>query len=290
MAPPKKAKPTESCVDEPTLKDMISMLTSMNEKMEKIETIESEVKSLRILLNDLKTENKQLKAESRETERKLNDMNLKNISLENRINSLEQYNRSWSARAMNIPLSEEEESDNQAVADKVYELLLLPILQGAVEKKIITTVPPVNQLLEIAHVLPGKAGHPKPVIMRFLNRNVRETIFRLKKYYSPREGGPGAGAGGARSARGSGGAGAGRGGGGGGGEEGGGFEGRGRYLYPLYEDLSRASFQKMRAIAGDSRVKACWSVKGQIKFVLLRSPNEVKRVVSLLDPLEDILK
>jgi hypothetical protein len=46
----------------------------------------------------------------------------------------------------------------------------------------------------------------------------------------------------------------------------------------------------MRAIANDNRVKACWSVKGQIKYTLVSSPNEVRRVISLLDPIEDILK
>jgi hypothetical protein len=218
-------------------------------------------------------------------------MNVKNNALENRINNLEQYNRSWSARAMNIPLSEQEASDNNTVAAKVYDLLLLPILKGAVERKQLTAVPTVDQLLEIAHVLPGKAGHPKPVIMRFYNRNVKELIFKLKKFHSPRE---------VNSNTGGGGTGGGRAGGGGGAvggavggaaeEEGGGFEGRGRYLYPLYEDLSRASFLKMRAIANDNRVKACWSIKGQIKFTLVNSPNEVRRVISLLDPLDDILK
>ncbi len=297
--PPKNSKKpiTSDSGDEDSLKDMIrdmaAQLTSMNQKMDKIDSIESEMKGLKILLNDLKSENKQLKTEARETDRKLSDMNVKNNALENRINNLEQYNRSWSARAMNIPLSEQEASDNNAVAAKVYDLLLLPILKGAVERKHLTAVPTVDQLLEIAHVLPGKAGYPKPVIMRFYNRNGKELIFKLKKFHSPRE---------TNSSTGGGGTGGGRGGGGGGGgaagravggaaeEDGGGFEGRGRYLYPLYEDLSRASFLKMRAIANDNRVKACWSVKGQIKFTLVSSPNEVRRVISLLDPLEDILK
>jgi hypothetical protein len=141
-------------------------------------------------------------------------------------------------------------------------------------------VPPIEQVLELAH--------PKPIIMRFLNRKLRDTVFQLKKFYSPREGNSGAGGGAGR--RGSWGGGAGPEGWGADTErEEGGFEGRGRYLYPLYEDLSRASFQKMRAIANDSRTKACWSVKGQIKFTLVRNPSEVKRVLSLFDPLDDIL-
>jgi hypothetical protein len=37
-------------------------------------------------------------------------------------------------------------------------------------------------------------------------------------------------------------------------------------------------------------VKSCWSAKGQIKFVLHRSPADVKKVVSILDTLNDILR
>jgi hypothetical protein len=285
--PPKNTKKTvgqnDSGDEETSLKDMMRVMSAQ------LTSLTSEVKDLKTLICDLKNENAQLKAEAKVTEQKLCDMNTKNISLENRLNTLEQYNRSWSARVLNIPLSGEEETNNQAVASKVYSLLLKPILEGAVEKGIITTVPPIEQVLELAHVLPGKAGHPKPIIMRFLNRNLRDTVFQLKKFYSPREGNGGAGGGAGR--RGAWGGGAGPVGRGADTErEEGGFEGRGRYLYPLYEDLSRASFQKMRAIANDSRTKACWSVKGQIKFTLVRNPSEVKRVVSLLDPLDDILK
>jgi chromosome segregation ATPase len=50
--------------------------------MDKVDSIESEMKGLKILLNDLKSENKQLKTEARETDRKLSDMNLKNNALD----------------------------------------------------------------------------------------------------------------------------------------------------------------------------------------------------------------
>jgi chromosome segregation ATPase len=125
---------------EESLKDMMrsmsSQLKSLNEKMEKIEVIESEVKSLKVLLNDVRNENKQqLKSEAKETEKKLKDMNERNNFLENRVNNLEQYHRSWSARALNIPLSPNEESDNVLVMNKIYNVLLLPILRGAVERR-----------------------------------------------------------------------------------------------------------------------------------------------------------
>jgi hypothetical protein len=274
------------------MKAMSKQLTDMNKKLEKIESIETEVRGLRVLINDLKNKNKELKAEARATDRKLLEMNEKNNALENRLNNLEQHHRGWSARVLNIQLSKEEEGDNFKVRDKVYNMALLPILRGAVEKNLLPAVPTADQLLEVAHVLPGPAGQPKPIIMRFYNRNVRDLCFRLKKHFAPRAGRGGAGEGGA----GGGGARGGRGGATGdaggevGAEEAGGFEGRGRYLYPFYEDLTWASFQKMRAIAKDSRVKACWSVKGQIKFILNSKPEEVRRVDSLLDSLDIILK
>jgi hypothetical protein len=46
----------------------------------------------------------------------------------------------------------------------------------------------------------------------------------------------------------------------------------------------------MRAITNDERVKACWTIKGQIRFVLHKNEKDVRRVQSLLTPLDDILK
>jgi hypothetical protein len=261
------------------MRNIQAQLTGLTAKMEKIDVIENEVKSMRVLLTDLKNENKQLRSEVRECEQKLCEMNERNNLLENRLHSLEQHHRGWSARILNIPLKPEEEMDNYKVRDVVYNTALLPILKGAVEKKLLPAVPTAEQLLEMAHVLPGKPGQPKPVILRFFNRNEREVIFRLKKLYAPRlERGSTGGAGGA------GGAGR-RGDGGGDGEE-----ERSRLAYPMYEDLTRATFQKLRAISQDSRVKSCWTVKGQIRFTLHSSVNEIKKVVSILDPLDKILK
>jgi hypothetical protein len=228
-----------------------------------------------VLLSDLKSENVQLKADARENERKLSEMNERNNHLEDRLNNLEQHHRGWGARILNVPLTPEEEADNNRVRDIVFNIALRPILEGAVAKNLLSKVPTADQLLETAHVLPGKAGQPKPIIMRFYNRNVRDVCFTLKKYYAPRVEQSGGGRDGAAR----------------GGDEGaGGFEGRGRYLYPLYEDLTRATFLKMRAITNDERVKACWTIKGQIRFVLHKNEKDVRRVQSLLTPLDDILK
>jgi hypothetical protein len=281
--------------EEPSMLDLIKdMSTQLRGLTSKMDNIETEVKGLKVMLTDLKNENKQLKAEARENERKIAELSDHNNKLEDRLNSLEQHHRGWSARILNIPLPEGEH-DNDSVRDTVYSLALLPILKGAVSKKLLREVPTAEQLLEVCHVLPGKPGQPRPIIMRFYNRNVRDIVFRMKKYFAPREGSDGVGGGAASSGPGFAGntgvaaARASSAGADGGGDPGG-FEGRGRYAYPLYEDLTRAAFMKMRALSQDSRVKSCWSIKGQIKFILHSNVKEIKKVSSLLEPLDTILK
>jgi hypothetical protein len=297
MPPKKDAQKKDE--DEPSsmldmIKEMSVQLRGLTSKMDKIDSIDSEVKSLKVMLTDLKNENKQLKAEARENERKIAELSEHNNKLEDRLNHLEQHHRGWSARILNIPLPDGD-LDNDTVRDTVYNLALLPILRGAASKNLLREVPTADQLLEVCHVLPGKPGHPRPIIMRFFNRNVRDIVFRMKKYYAPREGAGGAGPGatgrrpGAAGNAGRAGAGASAGGDDGDGDPGG-FEGKGRYLYPLYEDLTRAAFLKMRAISQDSRVKSCWTIKGQIKFILHSNVKEIKKVSSLLDSLDTILK
>jgi FtsZ-binding cell division protein ZapB len=276
-----KKKPSNtpgSDEEDESVKDMLKnislQLNTMNGKMD---STENEVKGLRVLFEDLKQENSQLKTTVKEMDRKLNEMNRKNCELEVRFNNLEQHHRGWSARFLNIPVSEEEERNPDTVIERVYNLALLPILRGAHDLKQLKTIPAAAELLEVAHVLPAKPGETKPIIARFYNRNIRDLCFRLKKDFATREEGR-------RNQRDERGAAGGR------SDGGGGFEGRGKYCFPFYEDLTRATFLKMRAIAKDEKVKACWSTKGQIKFVLHSNPAEVKKVVSILDPLDMILK
>ena len=150
--PPKGSKKTVEEDDDVSMIDMMrsmssqisslhSKMSQMDVKLEKMDSIDTEVKNLKVLMNDLKLENQNLKTEAKNTEKKLSDMNAANIILENKINQLEQHHRGWSARVLNIPLSSEEEFDNFAVAEKVYTLALLPILLGAVERKLLKSVP-----------------------------------------------------------------------------------------------------------------------------------------------------
>ena len=68
----------------------------------------------------------------------------------------------------------------------VFNLALLPILKGAVDKKLLISIPSVEMLLETAHILPSKDDKPSAVIARFYTRNLRSLIFQLKKDHVPR--------------------------------------------------------------------------------------------------------
>jgi hypothetical protein len=160
---------------------MSAQLRGLTSKMDKIYSIDSEVKSLKVMFTDLKNEKKQLKSEARENERKIAELSDHNNKLENRLNNLEQHHCGWSARILNIPFPDGD-NDNDIMLDTVYNLALLPILRGAASKNLLREVPTSNQLLEDCHVLPDKSGHPRPIIMRFYNRNVRDIVFQMKKY------------------------------------------------------------------------------------------------------------
>ena len=105
---------------------------------------------------------------------------------------------------------------------------------------------------------------PRPIIMRFFNRNIRSLCFQFKRDHATRELAVRAG----------------------GGEE---ETRKGRFAYPLYDDLTKLTLHKMRAISQDERVSACWTVNGRIHFKLQDS-DAVRKVGSIQDPLDVILR
>jgi uncharacterized protein YoxC len=257
--------------EEPTMGDIFKLLKSQSEQLSalnnKMSKIEEDQQNIKTIVTSLKEENKELRTELKKKDEQLDNMQSTVNSLEIRLNSLEQHHRGWGARVLNVPLSEAEEANPEATINKVYDLALRPILEGAVSKGRLQNLPTADQVLEVAHVLPGKPGHPKPIIMRFYNRNLRNMIFQHKREFATKETeqgrrGPGDGS---RPEKG------------------------GRIRYPLYEDLTKANLAKMRAISQDERVQACWTVSGQIRF-RLRDSSEVKRVTNIHDPLDKILR
>jgi hypothetical protein len=114
-------------------------------------------------------------------------------------------------------------------------------------------------------VLPSKKDGPKPIIARFYCWEIRALVFKMKKEFAPKEM--------AMDGR----------------RQGNNNQQRPRYLYQIFDDLTRANFLKMKALGDDQRVEQCWAVNGQLRFKLVNS-QEIKKVFSVFDPIDEILK
>ena len=134
--------------------------TQITSKLEKLNRMEQ-------TMDKIKTENRQLRA-----------------ALTAKEGEIQSLNHGSRIRVLNVPLTNDEEKNNGAVADKLYNLVLLPLLNGALESRAIDTIPSRDQLIEKAHILPGKQGEHKPIIARFYNRELRSVCFQHKKEYA----------------------------------------------------------------------------------------------------------
>jgi hypothetical protein len=223
-------------------------LDEILEKLTCLDSITKKLSNLESMLAATQAENKQLK----ETVHK---QNVQMQELKDRVNSMEQHGRSFSIRVNNLPLTAEEERDPPAVIKKVYNTVFLPILQGAASKQAISQVPSCFEMIEMAHPLPGKSDRPKPVIVRFFNRNLKAILFKHRKEFA------------ASTDDGQ----------------------RARYRYPFHDDLTRDTFLKMKQLQADPRVDSCWSTGGALRYKLTGS-TIIKRVHSVYMSNDDIIK
>ena len=105
-----------------------------------------------------------------------------------------------------------------------------------------STVCKIYQGAATVHVLHAYEGI-KPILVRFLVRDMRGLVFKHMKEYAPRD----------RAST---------------------PDRTGRYFtFPIFEDLTVMTFTKMRAIAAHPDVTACWSNRGQLRFKLTNSEN-----------------
>lgn len=234
---------------EDLVKSYKSELGSINTKLENVVGLPEKFIKLEALLDKVCAENKELR-------RIITDRDAEILTLRAHVNNLEQHNRSWSVRVMGLPLTSEEEKSSSSVKKKLFSSVIQPILAGAASEGDISEVPTdPDHIIEMAHTLRAKEGAIKPIIARFYARELRQLVFKHKKAFAPKHvSGPL----------------------------------RGKYMYQVFEDLTRTTFQKMRSIAADERVDACWSANGQLRYRLVGDPT-VKRVPNILDPISKIL-
>jgi hypothetical protein len=251
--PSKKALPVESDADADLKHEAImAQLASMNRRLDKVDLLSEQLSNIEESMRHLAAENTDIKTNLAATQTTLH-------TIQGNQNRMDQYNRSWSVHIMELALTPDEEANPFRLVETVYDKVFLPILRGALSKDLIPRIPSCEQLLERAHVLPApKPGATKPIICRFLNRDYCAVCFRLKKEFATRA---------AQDTS----------------------DKRPRYAYPFYEDLTTATFKKMKEMQADPRVDTCWSINGQLRYKLTGS-DSIKRVNQVMDPIDSILK
>jgi hypothetical protein len=69
-------------------------------------------------------------------------------------------------------------SDPEKMVHHVFNRVLEIILQGALAKKLINSIPSPHYIMETAHILPAKPDAINPLIVRFYTQNIRNMLFR----------------------------------------------------------------------------------------------------------------
>ena len=190
------------------------------------------------------------------------------IELKSRINAVEQHSRSSCIRIFKMSI-DGDDNDPAVVAEQVYNTIFLPIFRGAVDMKRLRYVPPIEQCIVTAHVLPSKDNKTKPILVRLINAHFRTIIMQLKKDYAPRAPAAPAPASDSASVPVD-------------------SSKPPPQAYAIYEDMTKDAFQLMRALSSHVRVNSCWCTGGQLRFRLVDSAT-IQKVRSIYDPIEKIL-
>jgi hypothetical protein len=172
-------------------------------------------------------------------------------------NNRELQQRSSAVRIFNFPVSEGETN----LASKIHERIIKPILSAAKAGGELPSVPGYNNTIESAFRVGKPSSDPKkpppPILVRFKTSELRLAVLRFKKDNMPKPSEAEKAAGSRR--------------------------------FVIVEDLSPASYKKLRELSEDSRVGKVWTVGGQIRFVLSEGDKSVRFVKSVFDSVEHII-
>jgi hypothetical protein len=241
-----------------TVEELVGAMSAQLEKIvEKLQETNERLDQQEARFDKLETFLRESREENRELKEQLRVKNVEVKQLKQKVNDIEQHNRSYNIRVFNLPI-EGDKADTRNVMRQVFNKLLSPILQGAVERGRLHSLPGAEVLLETAHILPGKEGKPNPIICRFFNRYHRTLVLQLKKDFAPRIA----------------------------------TTGTNRlppYLYQIFEDVTADTFRMMRTISNHPDVTACWSSGGHLRY-RIKDSDTIHRVSSVYDTIEDIIK
>ena len=170
-------------------------------------------------------------------------------NLKDTINNIDLSHRSASIRILGLPISND--TTPMEIINTAYNLLIKPILTGAMEKGEIPAVPPALAIIEFAYSMPAKNNQPCPIVLTLHSRLYRSLIFKYRREFAPT------------------------------------FSENNKIKtkFPFSEDLTPATFHQYRAFLEDERVQSVWTINGQIRF-RLPDNDYVFKIRSLADTVD----
>ena len=225
--------------------------------------LESSVKSLKDLITSNRDELmakleevNMLKTELAEEKKVTSHLSKEIFTLKTKMNDFEQQAKSNSIRVFGINIPKEEEEAvgiNKAVIKRVYDRVIKPILVVARSKNLIDTVPQINNCIAEGYRVghqprAGKSGPPPPCIIKFLSKDIRDIVLRLKKDNTPPPSQ----------------------------EE----KSIGVKRVILVEDLTPATHFKLKELVEHKEFEKVWTINGQIRFTLTNDADKLVNRVS----------
>jgi septal ring factor EnvC (AmiA/AmiB activator) len=143
IMPPKKIQPSDPAAGsdaDTKLNSILTQLASMNNNMEAINRRLDKVDLLGEQLNNIEESMRNISTEHANFKSTLasNQVTISNIQASQV--SMDQYNRSWSVRIMELQLSADDESNPFRLVETVYNKVFLPILSGALSEDLIPRI------------------------------------------------------------------------------------------------------------------------------------------------------
>jgi hypothetical protein len=189
-------------------------------------------------------------------------LNRQVYDLQNIVNLREQELRGLSIRINGFPYTEEEKTaDNKSLMKRVYDRILLPMLNYAKSRNEIDKVPSItNTIASCYRVGPAAAktntANPPPILLKFVNDTVRLAVLKNKRQHTPAPTN----------------------------EE----KSSGIVRFTIMEDLTPQCYKLLRELQKHEEITKAWTTEGKIHF-LVRGNNFVHKVKSVFDPAHVII-
>ena len=112
--------------------------------------------------------------------KKHEDIEERVLQSESNIKWIQQRERGNNVRVLGLELPATDKQNAFSTAEKVYGILVKPILELAHEDKAIPEVPSLIQVFDACHILPSKKDEVPALHIRFQSKLVRELMFQYK--------------------------------------------------------------------------------------------------------------